>query len=59
MIDAIAVFGAGLFACYYGFGDPTATARWQQWHRAWSKLLGISGVAVVVSGMPGVMLALI
>jgi hypothetical protein len=59
MIDAIAAFGAGLFTCYYGFGDPTATARCQQWHRAWSKLLGISGVALVVSGMPGVMLALI
>jgi hypothetical protein len=64
MIDAIAAFGAGLFA-RYGFGyprlgrDPTATARCQQWHRAWSKLLGISGVALVVSGMPGVMLALI
>jgi len=65
MIDGLVAFGAGLFACYYGFGkppvgrDPAATARWQQWHRAWSKLLRISGVALVVLGMLGVMLALI
>jgi hypothetical protein len=65
MIDAIIAFGAGLFACYYGFGyppvgrDPTATARWQQWHRTWSRSLRISGVALVVLGMIGVMVALI
>jgi hypothetical protein len=65
VIDAIAAFGAGLFACYYGFGDPpigrdaTATARWQQWHGAWSKSLRISGVALVMSGMLGVMIELI
>jgi hypothetical protein len=64
MIDGIIAVGAGLFACYYGFGNPpvgrdaAATAKWQQWHQSWSKLLKISGVCLLVFGILDVVVAL-
>src|SRR5262245_26078747 len=57
VVDAIILFGAGLLACYYGFGsppvgsDPATTAKWQQWHKSWSRWLKISGVCLLLFGL--------
>lgn len=59
MIDGLILIGAGLVACYYGFRAPPATAKWQQWHQTWGKLVKVGGVCLVLFGLFTVFSALV
>jgi hypothetical protein len=62
MFDAYFLFAAGVFACYFGFGNPPVgsnpadTAKWYRWHQRWNRVLKISGVFLLLSGFAKVLL---
>ena len=64
MTDGFISIGAGLVACYYGFrsspvsSDAIMTAKWQQWHQIWGKLVKIGGVCLVLFGVYTIVTAL-